>query len=78
MVTRQRYALFRSTRIFADLTVMKHLLRVVIHLDHKVSAPCFVKSGTSGKHISHVALVSTEEDLQTIIPFLREAFQLAS
>ena len=78
VVARERYALFRCTRIFADLTVMKDLLRVVIHLNHKVSAPCFVKSGASGKRISHVALLRTEEDLQAIIPFLLEAFHLAS
>src|SRR5712692_4540420 len=32
VVTRNRYALFRTTRIFADLTVMRDALRVVIHL----------------------------------------------
>src|SRR6266853_4824295 len=31
VVTRNRYALFRTTRIFADLTVMRDALRVVIH-----------------------------------------------
>ena len=32
VVTRNRYALFRTTRIFVDLTVMRDALRVVIHL----------------------------------------------
>jgi hypothetical protein len=32
VVTRNRYALFRTTRIFADLTVMRDALRVAIHL----------------------------------------------
>jgi hypothetical protein len=32
IVTRQRYALFRSVRIFADLTVMTRCVRLVIHL----------------------------------------------
>lgn len=45
VVTRNRYALFRTTRIFTDLTVMRDALRVVIHLGRKVSAPCFVKIG---------------------------------
>ena len=35
VVTRDRYALFRTTRIFADLTVMRDALRVVIHLARK-------------------------------------------
>jgi predicted transport protein len=77
VVTRNRYALFRTTRIFADLTVMRDALRVVIHLGRKAGAPCFIKIGQGGNRVSHVALVRTAEDLRTIIPFLREAFALA-
>jgi len=77
VVTRDRYALFRTTRIFADLTMMRDALRVVIHLGHKVRAPYFIKSGPSGKRVSHVVLVRTAKDLRTIMPFLREAFNLA-
>jgi predicted transport protein len=77
IVTRDRYALFRTTRIFADLTVMRDALRVVIHLGRKVSAPYFIKSGPSGNRVSHVVLVRTAEELRTVIPFLREAFDLA-
>lgn len=77
VVTGDRYALFRTTRIFADLTVMRDALRVVVHLGRKVGAPCFVKTGKIGNRISHVALVRTAKDLRTIIPFLREAFDLA-
>ena len=78
VVTRDRYALFRTTRIFADLTVTRDALRVVVHLGRRVSAPYFIKSGPSGSRVSHVVLVQTAEDLQTIIPFLREAFDLAA
>ena len=77
VVTHDRYALFRTTRIFADLTVMRDALRVVIHVGRKVSAPYFIKIGPSGNRVSHVVLVRTAEDLRTIIPFLREAFDLA-
>jgi len=77
VVTRKRYALFRTTRIFADLTVMQDALRVAIHLGRKASVPCFIKIGPSGRRASHVALVRTAEELRTIIPFLREAFDLA-
>ena len=52
-------------------------LRVVVHLGRKVSAPYVVKSGPSGNRISHVVLVRTAEDLRTITPLLREAFDLA-
>lgn len=77
VVTRDRYALFRTTRIFADLTVTRDALRVVIHLARKVSAPYFIKVGPSGNRVSHVALVRSAGDLRTVMPFLREAFDLA-
>jgi len=78
VVTRDRYALFRTTRIFADLTVMRDALRVVIHLGRKASAPYFIKIVQGDKRVSHVVMVRTAEDLRTIIPFLREAFDLAA
>jgi predicted transport protein len=78
IVARNRYALFRTTRIFADLTVMRDALRVVIHLGHKVHAAHFIKLGKNGRCISHVALLRTPADLRTILPFLREAFDLSA
>ncbi len=78
VVTRNRYALFRTTRIFTDLTVTRDALRVVIHLGRKVSAPCFIKIGESNKRVAHVAFVRTDEDLRTIKPFLLEAYDLAA
>jgi predicted transport protein len=78
VVTRDRYALFRTTRIFADLTVTRDALRVVVHLGRKVSAPYFIKAGPSGNRVAHVVLVRTAEDLRTVMPFLREAFDLAA
>jgi hypothetical protein len=77
VVTRDGYALFRTTRIFADLTVMRDALRVVIHLGHRVSAPYFAKIAQGDKRVSHVVLVRTVEDLRAITPFLREGFDLA-
>jgi hypothetical protein len=78
VVTRDRYALFRTTRIFVDLTVMRDALRVVIHLGRKASSPRFVKVGMGGKRISHVALIRNAADLRAVTPFLREAFELAA
>src|SRR3954467_6937130 len=77
VVTRDRYALFRTTRIFADLTVMRDALRVVVHLGRKVSASYFIKTGPSGTRVSHVALVHTAEELRTVMPYFRDAFDLA-
>lgn len=56
---------------------MRDALRVVIYLGRKVRAPYFIKVGQSGKRVPHVALVRTAEDLRTILPFLRKAFNLA-
>ena len=78
VVTRDRYALFRTTRIFADLTVRRDALRVVVHLGRKVSAPYFIKTGPSGNRVSHVVVVRNARELRTVMPFLREAFDLAS
>ena len=78
VVTRDRYALFRTTRIFADLTVTRDALRVVVHLSHHVNDPHFVKAGPSGKRISHVAFVATQRDLRAVLPYLREAYDLAA
>ena len=50
---------------------------LVIHLGRKAEAPYFIKIGQGHNHVSHVTLVRTAEDLRTIIPFLREAFDLA-
>lgn len=78
VVTRDRYALFRTTRIFADLTVTRDALRVVIHLGRKVSAPYFIKIVQGDKRVSHVAHVRNGEDLRAVTPFLLEAFHLAA
>jgi predicted transport protein len=78
IVTRDRYALFRTTRIFADLTVMRDALRLVIHLSREVKAPYFIKIVHGDKRVSHVAKVRTKAELGTITPLLREAYELAA
>ena len=78
VVTRSRYALFRTTRIFADLTVMRDALRVVIHLGREVKAPYFIKVVHGDKRISHVTKVRTRAELRTITPLLLEAYELAA
>jgi hypothetical protein len=70
--------MFRTTRVFTDLTVTRDALRVVIHLGRKVSAPYFVKIREADKRVSHVALVRTDEELRTIKPFLLGVFNLAA
>ncbi len=78
VVTRDRYALFRTTRIFADLTVMRDALRVVVHLGREVEAPHFVKTVHDRKRVSHVAKIRAPQELRTLTPYLREAYELAA
>ncbi len=79
IVTRERYARFRTTRIFADLTVMREGLRLVVHLDREVRAPCFVKvQRGSPKGIAHVTLLRSAPELRTVVPYLEEAYRLAT
>lgn len=55
-VTRDRYVLLRTRRLFADLVIMTDALRVAIHLARRVDDPIFTKivscagsgSGTAG------------------------------
>jgi hypothetical protein len=78
IVTRERYALFRTTRIFADLTVMRDALRLVIHLDREVRAPCFVKvQRGSPKRVAHVTLLRSAPELPAVVPYLEQAYRLA-
>ena len=77
VVTRDRYALFRTTRIFVDLTVMRDALRVVIHLGRELAGDGFEKVVRDRKRFSHVVKVRGPEDLARIEPWLREAYELA-
>jgi predicted transport protein len=76
-VARDRYVLFRSRRIFADLVVMTDALRVVVHLNRRVADPIFFKIGADRKLVSHVAKLRDEKTLSTLKPYLREAYELS-
>ena len=79
IVTRERYALFRTTRIFADLTVMRDALRLVVHLDREVRIPCFVKvQRGSPNRVAHVTLLRSASELRMVLPYLQEAHRLAA
>jgi hypothetical protein len=79
VVTRERYALFRTTRIFADLTVTRDALRLVVHLSREVRAPCFVKvQRGSPKRVAHVTLLRSASELRAVAPYLEEAYRLAA
>lgn len=77
IVTRQRYALFRSVRIFADLTVMTRCVRLVIHLHRRVADPAFSKIVPGEKTaVSHVAKLTTPDEWQAVKSYFEEAHRV--
>ena len=77
IVTRERHALFRRVRIFADLTVTRDALRMVVHLRRAVADPIFFKVARSNNVVSHVAMLKTKQEFQTLKPYLKEAYQVS-
>lgn len=74
-VTRERYVLLRSCRIFADVVVMSDALRLAIHLPRKVDHRLFIEIGSDRKQVTHVAKLHNMEELKAMKPFLREAHE---
>jgi hypothetical protein len=74
-VTRERYVLLRSNRIFADCTIMSDALRLAIHLSRKVQSNLFIKVASDRKQVTHVAILRDTQELETMKPFLREAYE---
>jgi hypothetical protein len=73
-VTRDRYVLLRTTRIFTDLVIMSDAVRVAIHLPKRVSHEAFIKVASDRKQVTHVAKLRTRDELEAMKPFLREAY----
>jgi predicted transport protein len=74
-VTRDRYVLLRSRRIFADFVVMSNALRLAIHLSRQVDHRLFVKIASDRRKVTHVAKLHDMEELNAMKPFLREAYE---
>lgn len=74
IVARDRYVLFRSVRIFADLTIMAEAVRAAIHLERKVEDPCFIKVVEDRKRVTHVVKLQSESSVDTIKAYLEEAY----
>lgn len=75
VVTRERYVLFRSTKIFSDLVVMTDALRVAVHLGRKVEHPIYFKIVADRKRVTHVAKITTHEQLSTLNAHIKEAYE---
>jgi predicted transport protein len=76
-VTRERYVLLRTRRIFADLNIMTDALRIAIHLPEKMDHDLFIKVGADRRHVTHVAKLRTARDLEAMKPFLRKAYEFS-
>lgn len=76
-VTRERYVLMRTRRIFADLTVMTDALRIAIHLPETMEHRLFIKVGGDRKQVTHVAKLRGASDLEAMKPFLRKAYDFS-
>jgi hypothetical protein len=74
-VTRERYALLRSIRIFADLVVMTDAIRIAIHLGRKSDDPIFFKVVSDRKKVTHVAKLQSQGEFRAIKPYLKEAYK---
>lgn len=74
-VTRERYVLLRSNRIFADAVIMSDALRLAIHLPRTAEHKLFMKIASDRKHVTHVAKLRTIEEFESMKPFLREAYE---
>jgi hypothetical protein len=78
IVAKRRYALFRTTRVFADLVFMRDALRLAILLDREVKDPLFFKIQRMSTHrIGHVAKLRNAASLRAVMPYLKEAYHFA-
>lgn len=78
VVARDRYALFRTSRIFADLVFMREALRLAILLDREVKHPLFFKiQRMSARRVAHVAKLRSPAELRAVKPYLKEAYRFA-
>ncbi|MDP2714413.1 DUF5655 domain-containing protein [Rheinheimera sp.] len=76
-VARDRYVLFRSRRIFVDLSIMQDAVRVAIHLGRRIDNPAFIKIVADGKQVTHVAKIASLAELKHIEQLLTEAWQFS-
>ena len=75
LVTRERYVLLRSVRIFTDLVIMADAVRIAIHLRRRVHDAIFFKIVADAKGVTHVAKLRTDEDWAAVQAYVKEAYE---
>ncbi len=78
IVARDRYVLFRSQKIFADVVIMAGAVRLAIHLGRKVADPRFIKVVADARHATHVVKLEQPEQVTSLTPYLREAYDFST
>jgi predicted transport protein len=76
-VTRDRYVLLRSKRIFADLVITPMALRLAVHLPRQIEHALIIKVVSDGRRVTHVAKLHNEQQLAAFKPHLREAYKFS-
>ena len=75
VVTRERYVLLRSTRIFVDLVMMSDAVRIAIHLRRRVAHPLFFKVGSNDRGgVTHVAQIRDHQEFERLKKYVKEAY----
>lgn len=79
VVAKGRYALFRTTRLFADVVFMKDCLRLALQLDREFDDPLFFKTVRDARgRVQQVAKLHDSAELKAVEPYLRAAYRFAS
>ena len=79
IVAKDRYALFRTTRIFADVVFMKDALRLALQLERIIDDPMFFKILQDARgRVQQVVKLHNAAELRAVEPYLLEAWQCAS
>jgi predicted transport protein len=75
IVARERYVLFRSKRIFADVVIMAEAVRLAIHLQRQVEHRAFIKVVADRRHVTHVAKLTSVQHVAELRALLKEAYE---
>lgn len=75
LVARERYVLFRSVRIFADVVMMTDAVRVAVHLRRPLNDSLFFKVVADGKKVTGVAKLQTKAQLERLLPYIEAAYE---
>lgn len=78
IVAGDRYALFRTTRIFADAVLMKDALRLALQLDRAFGDALFFKTVHDAPgRVQQVAKLHDDAELDAVLPRFEHAWRLS-